>query len=106
MRVNANAAATWRIIKIDPARRWLKIVGGIFGIDAALDGVQARDCAHNIWGKRLAGRNADLLLYEITSINLLSDCVLHLNARVHFHEVKMLVVIDQEFDRARIFVAD
>src|SRR5882724_6708629 len=39
VRVNANAAATWRIIKIDPAWRCLEVVGWIFGINSAFDRV-------------------------------------------------------------------
>src|SRR4029450_13315966 len=48
VRVDANAAATWRIIKIDPARRWLEVVGWIFGIDTALDRVQPRFCVRDM----------------------------------------------------------
>src|SRR5215472_18172943 len=39
VRVNANAAATWRIIKIDPSRHRLEVVDWIFGVDTALDRV-------------------------------------------------------------------
>src|SRR5215208_5756542 len=42
VRVDANATATWRIIKIDAPWRWLEIVGRIFGINTALDRVQPR----------------------------------------------------------------
>ena len=106
MRVDSNAAATWCIVKIDAAGRRLKVVGGIFGVDAALHGVEAWDCAHNIRRKRLASGDADLLFYEIASINLLGNRVFHLNACVHFHEIKMFILIQQEFDCARVLVAD
>src|SRR4029450_6912038 len=42
VRVDSNPAAAWRIIKIDPPRRRLEVVGWIFGIDTALDRVQPR----------------------------------------------------------------
>ena len=105
-RLESNAAAPWCIVKIDAARCRLKAVGGIFGVDAALHGVEAWDCAHNIRRKRLASGDADLLFYEIASINLLGNRVFHLNACVHFHEIEMLVLIQQEFDCASVLIAD
>ena len=65
MRVDANTAATWRIIKIDPARRWLEVVGRVFSIDTALDRVEPRFCMSNMLRKWLARSNADLLLDEV-----------------------------------------
>src|SRR5262249_20420969 len=106
VRVDANTAATWRIIKINPAGRRLEVVGRIFGIDTALDRMQSRFCARNMRGKWLARGNADLLLYEIAPINFLRDGVLHLDARVHFHEVKVPVLVDQKFNRSRVLVPD
>src|SRR5215211_4728457 len=106
VRVDANAATTWRIIKIDPARRWLKVISGIFGIDTALDRVQPRFCVRDMPRKRLARGDADLLLDQVASINLLSNGMLHLNACVHFHEVKVSVLIDQKLNRSSILVAD
>src|SRR5215831_3762045 len=62
VRVDANAAATWRIIKIDAARRWLEVVGRIFGIITALDRVQPRFRPRDMRRKRLACGDAYLLL--------------------------------------------
>src|SRR5260370_2675233 len=70
VRVDANAAATWRIIKIDAARRCLEVVGRIFGIDTAFDRVQPRLRARDMRRKWLARGDADLLLDEIASINI------------------------------------
>ena len=98
--------AAWRIIKINPAGRRLEIVGRIFGIDAAFDGMQSRDRVGDMRRQGLAGGNADLLLYKIARIHFLGDRVLHLDTRVHFHEVKTPVLIDQKFNRAGIFIPD
>ena len=68
MRVDANAAATWRIIKVDPARRRLEVVGRILGIDTAFDRVQPRFRTRYMRRKRLARGDADLLLDEVASI--------------------------------------
>src|SRR5262245_1287109 len=94
VRIDANAAATWGIIKIDPPRRRLEVVGWIFGIDTALDRVQPRFRPRHVRRKRLSRSDPDLLLDEVASINFLSDSVLHLDARVHFHEVKVPVLVD------------
>ena len=66
VRVDSNAMPAWRVIKINSTRRWLKIVGRIFGVDAALDGMQTRACMCDMRRKRLTGGYADLLLYKIT----------------------------------------
>jgi hypothetical protein len=71
-----------------------------------LDGVQPRFRACDMRRKRLARGDADLFLYEVASINFLRDGVLHLDARVHFHEVKVPGLIDQKFNRSRILVPD
>src|SRR5512132_2374110 len=106
MRVDANAAATWRIIKIDAARRCLEVVGGIFGIDTAFDRVQPRFRARDVRRKRLARGDAYLLLDEVASINLLRDGVLYLDTCVHFHEIKTPVAVEQKFNRSRVLVPD
>src|SRR5262249_2380300 len=106
MRVNSNSASARRIIKIDAARRWLKIVGRIFGIDTAFDRMQSRDRVRDMRRERFTSGDADLLLYEIAAVNFLRDGVFHLDARGHLHEIKALVLIDQKLNRACIFVAD
>src|SRR6476620_10027346 len=106
VRVDSNTAAAGRVIKIDTARRGLDTVSRIFRIDAALDGVQPRFCTRDMWRKRLASSDPALLLYEIARINFLGDGVLHLDARVHFHEVKVFVPIDKELDCTRVFVSN
>ena len=55
-------------------------------------------------GQLLAGRDADLQVHEIESGGQLGDRMLHLQARVHFEEVEVLLLIDQEFDGAGIGV--
>jgi len=76
VRVDANAAATWRIIKIDAARRWLEVVGRIFALMRHSIACSRGAARADILRKRLARSDADLLLYEIASINFLRDGVL------------------------------
>ena len=93
MRVDPDSAATRRIIKIDTTRRCLKIVGRVLSIDAAFDCVQPRDRMGYMWRERLTGRNTNLFLYEIAAIDFLGDGMFHLDAGVHFHKIKMPVLI-------------
>ena len=106
VRIDSHAPAAWSIIKIDPARRWLKIVVWVFGIDPAFDGMQSRDRVRDVRRHGLAGGDADLLLHKIARVHFFGDRVFHLNAGVHFHEVKVPVLIDQKFNRACIFIPD
>ena len=50
--------------------------------------------------------NPDLFLHQIASINFFRDCMLDLNPAVHFEEIKMTIVIDQEFDCAGVLIPD
>jgi hypothetical protein len=43
---------------------------------------------------------------EVDARDCLGHRVLHLDARVHLHEVEVLVVVDEELDRAGVLVAD
>ena len=56
--------------------------------------------------KRLPGSDTDLFLYQVATVNLFCNGVLDLDARVHFDEIEMPILIDQELDRARILVID
>ena len=55
-------------------------------------------------GQLLARRDADLQVHQIESGGQLGDRMFHLQARVHFEEVEVLLLIDQEFDGAGIGV--
>ena len=56
--------------------------------------------------QRQAGGDAQLLAHQIDARDHLGDTVLHLDARVHLHEVEVLArPVEQELDRARALVA-
>ena len=84
----------------------MKLLAGIFGVDAAFDGVMSRDGIDDMPGKMLARRDLNLLFDQIASVDLLGDRMLDLDARIHLHEIEMPVVVDEELDRAGIGVAD
>src|SRR5207245_28072 len=65
----------------------------VLGVDPHLDGVTARaDVGRQL--QRLAGGQAHLLAHQIDAEHLLGDGVLDLDAGVHLHEVKPLVVVE------------
>ena len=82
-----------------------KVVFGIFGVDAALDRVSARYQVALLVSQRLVAGNANLFLDEIDVIDHFGDRMLDLDARVHFHKIRV-VARDQKLDRSRIRVAD
>ena len=56
-------------------------------------------------GKLLAGCDPDLQVHEVEPSRQLGDRMLHLQARVHFEEVKILLIVDKELYGAGIGVA-
>ena len=54
--------------------------------------------------QRLSRRYAQLPLHQVKSGDHLRDRMLHLQARVHFHEVQTALAIQQKLDRARAHV--
>jgi hypothetical protein len=106
MRIDSNAAAARRVIKIYPAWRRLKILLRVLGVDAAFDGMQSRSCMRDVWGKLFPGRDADLFFHQVAPVNLFRDRVFHLDARIHLDEIKTPVLIYEELDRPHIFVSD
>ena len=104
--IDSHAASAGSVIKIDFTWGRLEIIGGILGIDAAFDGVGTGYGVDDVLGEVFPGGDEDLFLDEIATINFLGNGVLHLDAGVHFHEIKVALVIDEKFHGAGIFVAD
>ena len=104
--IDADAAAAGGVVEFDLAGGGLEVVRGVFGVDAALDGVGARGGVDDVLGEVFAGGDEDLLFDEVASVNFLGDGVFDLDAGVHFHEVEAAVVIDEELHGAGVFVAN
>ena len=80
---------------------------GIFGVDAALDGVAVggqRSLGIDVEG--FAPCDPNLPLHQVHARHHFRHRVLDLDACVHFDEVQAAVLIHQELDRARILVTD
>ena len=104
--IHAHAGTARQMQGHQRARTGRKVSRRILRVDAALDGVTADGQILLLKGQRLACRHAKLLADQINAGDLLGDRVLDLNAGVHLAEVEIAVVIDQEFDRTRVAVAD
>jgi hypothetical protein len=87
-----------------PGLGW-KLRAGVLGVHAALDHVPAqRHLVGTVIGS--PGGHADLLLHEVHAGEHLGDRVLHLDARVHLHEVERPVLVEEHLDRPRAHVVD
>ena len=106
MRIDANAATTGGIVKIDIAGAGLEIFFWILSIDAALDGMSTRLGVDDVRAEMFACGDLNLVLHEITTIDLFGDRVFDLNAGVHFHEVEIPVIVDEILDGAGILISD
>ena len=81
-----------------------KIVVGIFGIDAALHRMAIHLQVLLFERKRKPFCNPDLLPHQVHSHHSFRDRVLHLQAGVHLQEIKIELVIHDEFNRSGTFV--
>ena len=85
-----------------------KRAAGIFGIDAAFDGVAALDQLLLRPGQPLAGGDPKLRLYQVDAGDHFGDGVLDLQPRVHLEEIEtgaIALAFEQELDGSRIAVA-
>ncbi len=68
---------------------------GILRVDANFDGMTARPHVR-VEAQRIPGRQPHLLPHQVHAKNRLGDRVLDLDARVHFDEVEVLFLVEQE----------
>src|SRR5256714_12085519 len=104
-RVDAYAGAARQVQRRDQPRR-RRVGGWRFGVDAAFNGVAAEDNLFLFELQRVAGGDQYLLAHQVGVRPQLGHRVLDLYARVHLHEVKVLLFIEQELHRAGVDVAD
>ena len=75
-----------------------EVVVGIFGVDAALDGVPAQLDVFLLEGQLLAGGDVQLQMHEVEAGYKLRNRVLHLQSGVHLQEVEIALLVDKELD--------
>ena len=89
MRVHADSVASRSVVQIDTARAWRKVVGRVFGVDAALDSVIVVLHLLLFKGQWFPSGYLNLLLYEIDTGDLFRNGVLYLDTSVHLEEVEI-----------------
>src|SRR5262245_432192 len=106
MRVDTHPTPSRRVIEINLARAGDEIIGWVFRVYSAFNRMMPCRRVNQMPGEVLSGRDLDLLLHKIAPVNFLGNWMLYLDTGVHFHEIEVAVVIDQELDGAGICVAD
>src|SRR5579883_1503857 len=104
VRIESHTVTTRSMEAGNGTGRRTKIFFGIFRIDAALNSM-ALGLARTL-GDAATGGHMELLANEIETNNLLGHRMLDLNTRIHLHEVKIVVLIEKEFDRTSANIAD
>src|SRR5262249_33299613 len=100
-----HADAAWQVETGNPPRRRRKRLR-VLRVDAAFDGMTAQlDRALENFVQPLALRDADLALDEVHAGHPFGYRMLHLNARVHFHEGQVSVLVHQKLDRAGVAIS-
>src|SRR5208282_1474767 len=88
----------------DASGRGSKFVG-MFGIDAAFDGMPLEHDIPLANAEFFAGGDPDLLLHDVNTGNHFGDWVLHLHSCIHFDEVE-LVILEQKLKSAGSSITD
>src|SRR4029453_16505749 len=93
-------------------RLWLDFSGRglvscrIFGIDSAFERVTTELNIALLVRQTVAGRNQNLISDDVETGHHFGYRMLHLDSRVHFHEIKILAVINEKFKGADIRIPD
>src|SRR3954451_9574272 len=103
--VDAHARAARLEVGADRTGGGGEVLGGVLGVDAALDRVAAEAEVVLAYAELLARGDPDLLADDVDAADHLRDAVLHLHTRVHLEE-EVLAVREETLDRAGGAVAD
>ena len=101
--IDAHAWSSRKVKGVDCPRRWCER-NRVLGIDPTLDTCTVEGDFFLRIAERLSRRDADLLFDEIDAGDHFRHRMLHLDARVHLHEVELPVLIQQKLDGAGIDV--
>ena len=99
--VEAHAGAAGHLPARDQAGRGAEVGGGVFGVDAALDGRALVDDVGLVETQRLAGGDADLLLHQVDARDQFGDGMLDLDAGIDFDEVEAMIACPPGIRRCR-----
>src|SRR5262249_54966870 len=82
----------------DFARTRHEIVLGILGIDPALDGMSGLSDVTLSPRQIASGRYFDLGFHQVDADHAFRDCVFHLEPRIHFEKIEVLLLIQKKFE--------
>src|SRR5690348_15567359 len=74
---------------------WAKIIIGIFGVNTAFNGMHHRYIIFT--GKFITCSDHDLFFYQVVIDHFFRYTMLYLYTGIHFHEIKIAVLIYQKF---------
>src|SRR3990167_1968238 len=94
VRVHADARAAWRMEISDRAWRWGK-GAWVFCVDTALNGMSANGNVLLCVSQFFPACNPQLFFHQVNARHQFRNGVLNLNARIHFNEVKVFVLIKE-----------
>src|SRR5262249_13644081 len=103
--VVANPGARRSRQPVDSTRTWKEVVIRILGVNATFDSGPAHLYLLLSEAERLASRDPYLLVHQVAANHQLGHRMLDLQPSVHFQEVEMLFLIDQEFNGSGVRVA-
>lgn len=86
------------LILLEETDRREELSGWVLSVHSVLDGVTVDLDVRLLESERISSSDEDLLLNKIDTGDLLGDGMFHLEAGVHFEEVEILVLVDQEFN--------
>ncbi len=104
--VDADTDSRGLAVGRDPPRGGQERAHDVLRVDPTFDRVAAELDLPLSHGKRLAGRDPDLLAHDVDAGDRLGDGVLDLHARVHLEEVVGAVSVEEALDRPGRAVAD
>jgi len=88
----------------NPARTWPEIIIGIFSIDPAFDGMHTGIIIQSRNG--FAGSNFYLFLDQVVIGYFFCNTMFNLDPGIHFHEIKIPVLVYKEFNSTHTFIID
>src|SRR5207249_11899611 len=104
-RVDADSWSTRRVPACDLTRRRL-VRDRIFGVDAAFECVPTEMNVILPVRQLFTGRDKNLVSHQIDPCDQLSDRMFNLDAGIHFHEVKVVSLVDEKLERTHVRVPD
>ena len=87
-----------------PSAAWAVALVGIFGVDPAFNNIAVGKDAVLGAAEHRAGCNADLPLNYVKSGHHFGHAVLNLQSCVHFHKIKIAVVVEQKLNGSGVYV--